>query len=86
MTTAPVTIDELRNLVRDVDAKKPRSLQTTIGPSDAGTECSRKLGHKLAGTPKVNTFTDPWPAIVGSAVHAWLDNAFIGDRWRIVVG
>jgi hypothetical protein len=82
MTTSPVTIDELRSFVRDVDAKKPRSLQVTIGPSDAGTECVRKLGHKLAQTKKLNTFTDPWPAIVGFAVHAWLDNAFIGDRWR----
>lgn len=76
------SIEELRAIVRDNDAKKPRSLQTSIGPSDAGTECSRKLGHKLAGTTKVNTITDPWPAIVGTAVHAWLDNAFIGDRWR----
>lgn len=78
----PLTIDDLKAVVRDHDANKPRSLQTSIGPSDAGVDCVRRLGYKLSATPKVNNSTDPWAAIVGSAVHQWLDQAFVGDRWR----
>ena len=76
-----LTIDTLRTVVRDAEANRPRSLQTAIGPSDAGGECPRRIGHKIAGTPRVNTMTDPWAGIVGSSVHAWLDTAFTGDRW-----
>jgi len=76
-----LTMNDLRDVVRQADATKPRSTQTAIGPSDAGVECARRLGHKIAGTKPVNTAGDPWAAIVGTAVHAWLDGAFTGDRW-----
>lgn len=78
-----MNIDELRKVVRDHDAAKPRSRQTSIGPSEAGTPCSRRLAYKLLGVEPVNTDSDPWAAIVGSAVHAWLEDAFKAENSRL---
>jgi hypothetical protein len=52
-----------------------RSLQAAIGPSEIGTPCDRKLAYKLAGNPVINDRRDPWAAIVGTAVHSWLEKA-----------
>lgn len=54
----------------------PRNLQRKIGPSEVGHPCARNVAHKLAGTPvQRNPSLDPWPSIVGTAVHAWLAEA-----------
>ena len=53
----------------------PRSLQRHIGPSQVGTPCDRQLAYRLEGTPESRSFMDPWPSIVGTAVHAWLADA-----------
>lgn len=73
-------IDELRAVVRDYEANRPRSLQRAIGPSEVGTACSRRLAYRLLGVDPVNTTSDPWAAIVGTSVHAWLDQAFRNDN------
>lgn len=52
-----------------------RSLQEAIGPSEIGTPCDRKLAYRLAGNPVINGRRDPWAAIVGTAVHSWLEEA-----------
>jgi hypothetical protein len=64
---------EIVRMVRAYDASRPRSLQTFLGPSEIGAPCMRQLAYKLAGLPPVNEVADPWFAIIGSAVHAWLD-------------
>ena len=69
-------IDALRAVVRDHEASRPRSVQKAIGPSEAGTPCARRLAYRMLGVDPVNTGTDPWSAIVGTSVHAWLDDAF----------
>ena len=69
-------LDEMRDVVRWFELSRPRSLQTSIGPSDAGTPCARRLAYKMLDVEKVNTATDPWAAIIGTSVHAWLDKAF----------
>lgn len=69
-------IDELRAVVRAHEKSRPRSLQRTLGPSEAGTECDRRLAYRLLGTEPCNTDSDPWAAIVGTSVHTWLDDAF----------
>lgn len=48
-----------------------RSLQVALGCSEAGQECDRKLGYRMANVPAVRRQQDPWPAIVGTAIHAW---------------
>lgn len=77
--------------VRDYDRNRPRSLQTRIGPSEIGSDCLRQLGYKVAGHPRTNHGGgDPWPAFVGTATHAALDEVFsTRDGWeterRVVV-
>lgn len=58
-------------------------MQTAIGPSEVGTECPRRLAYKILGVPAVNTDSDPWAAIVGTSVHAWLDTAFEDENERL---
>lgn len=80
MTTA--TIDELDDLAGDILGfitaaidNHPRTLQTRIGPSEIGQKCARKLAYKLLDTPIVNPGEPRWKATVGTAVHAWLEQA-----------
>jgi hypothetical protein len=70
---------QLVSMVRWSDANSARSLQGEIGPSEIATSCDRRLGYRLAQIPRVNTFFDPWPATVGTAVHRWLDESM--QRW-----
>lgn len=50
-----------------------RSQQKMVGPSELGEPCARKLGYRIAGLPPVNEKVDPWPALVGTAIHTWLE-------------
>jgi len=92
--------DELSHLIHDRLVNNPRGLQEAIGPSELGMTCTRKLGHRLARTPRVNT-VPAWRTAIGTATHAWLADAFtahnaaavaLGDapRWlvetRVTVG
>jgi hypothetical protein len=67
---------DLIDVIRWADSNSDRSRQQDIGPSEIGNECDRFLAYRLANWPAVNTMTDPWPAIVGTAIHEWLDRAF----------
>lgn len=70
--------DELLYVIKTGMAAHPRSLQVKIGPSEVGTPCPRRIGHKLAGTPELN-FTDGWLATIGTSVHEWLAGIFMND-------
>ncbi|MEV6526868.1 hypothetical protein AB0M43_33550 [Longispora sp. NPDC051575] len=96
MTTfaAPAGTDPLggllQSVVRAASSGSPRSRQRRIGPSSAGHPCARRVAYELAGTEHVSAGGDPWPSIVGTAVHAWLADAFarhnreLGrDRWLV---
>ncbi len=63
---------ELIDIIRWADADTPRSRQTSIGPSELGVDCMRRLAYRFTGTQAVNTTADPWFAIVGTSVHTWL--------------
>lgn len=67
--------DELLRYIGDAITNHPRSLQTRIGPSEIGMPCSRRLAHKLAGTPESNQRDIPWRPTVGTAVHSWLETS-----------
>ena len=69
--------EEGLRLVREYDANRPRSLQKFLGPSEVGAPCDRQLAMKLAGVEPVNQTADPWFAIMGTAVHAWLADAVV---------
>ena len=70
---------ELSEIIYWADLNSPRSLQTAIGPSELGTPCDRRLAYRLAQATEVNS-CDPWPAIVGTGVHGWLEEAV--DAWQ----
>lgn len=67
---------DLIGTVVDAARYSPRSKQMTIGPSEIGHPCARRLAYKLSGEPSRWRDSDPWASIVGTAVHAWLASAF----------
>lgn len=71
---------EVRRVVRQAAEHAPRSRQRRLGPSEIGSPCDRQVVGKLVGARPVNTLTDPWPSVVGTAVHAWLADAFELDN------
>lgn len=75
-TPAKQLEQRIARIIRGSDSNKPRSKQVSIGPSEVGEPCLRKLAYKLIQVQKVNTFSDPWPAISGTAIHEWLATAF----------
>jgi hypothetical protein len=83
---------ELQAIITEAAENAPRSLQQNLGPSEAGIECPRRLAYRMTGwdkppgkTPSGPPGGDPWPAILGTAGHAWLAGTFsgAGDRWLV---
>lgn len=66
---------EIVDMVTWAEKQNPRSQQAAIGPSEVGSVCDRRLGYRLANIPRCNTEFDPWPSIMGTAIHSWLDVA-----------
>lgn len=62
----------------------PRNTQVAIGPSEMGVACDRRIGYRLAGIERCNTDMDPWPMIVGTAMHGWLEKTF--NSWNLANG
>lgn len=75
----------LQRVAKDYAARAPRSLQRHLGPSELGAPCDRQIVGKLVGEPPTNHVTDPWPSIVGTAVHAWLADAFTWHNGQLSV-
>lgn len=79
--TGRVAERDYMTAIRAAITNHPRSLQKRIGPSEIGHPCARRLGYKLLGAPEVNQFPDvPWKPTVGTAVHAWAEDAFHADN------
>ena len=71
---------ELLNMILYGARNDARSMQLEIGPSEGGNLCDRRLVYRVAQVPPCNTETDPWPATVGTAIHAWLAETV--DFWN----
>jgi hypothetical protein len=67
--------DQIITMVKWAEQQNPRSKQVLMGPSEIGTMCDRRIGYRLAQIPACNTGFDGWPAIVGTAIHSWMDQA-----------
>src|SRR3954464_6772521 len=63
--------DELAYLIMLYATNAPRSRQTTIGPSEIGTPCTRRLAFMVTtGRPSERgASTASWRSSVGTAVH-----------------
>lgn len=75
---------ELSQIILWNEREAPRSRQVSVGPSELGTECDRRLAYRIAGAAPVNLGSDPWPAIVGTSVHDWLDKAI--NKYQSTMG
>lgn len=70
--------------VKHASANAARSLQVAPGPSEIGTPCTRRLGYRaLDWDPKPNMDTDPWPATVGTSIHAWMAGTYQAENLRL---
>lgn len=67
--------DRLKEIIKWADSQDPRTQQVGLGPSELGSECTRYLGYRIAGVKGTNVYMDPWKALVGTAIHAWLEEA-----------
>jgi PD-(D/E)XK nuclease superfamily len=82
---SPVTPDQalkdrMTKVIRAKSDNNWRSKVVRIGPSEVGDPCLRKLSYKMLEVSKTNSFSDPWPSISGTAIHAWLAEAFEADN------
>jgi hypothetical protein len=78
----PIAAD-LRGVITEAARRAPRSQQVALGPSEIGEPCARQLAYKLMHHPASNAESDPWPSIVGTAVHEWLASAFTAANTRL---
>lgn len=70
----------LKELFYSYDNRKTsdnRSAQVTMGPSEMGTPCDRRLALSLMRMPPVNPGGDGWAAFVGTCIHAGLEGMFL---------
>lgn len=67
--------DDLRDMARGYEENAERSQQRHLGPSQIGMACTRCLARYVLGIPVTRPFDDPWCRIIGTATHAWLDEA-----------
>lgn len=72
-----LVFEELKHIISEAIDNHPRSQQRRIGPSEIGEACSRRLAYKIADIPESRTFNAAWRPTVGTAVHAWLEEAFV---------
>lgn len=72
---------QLMQIILWAEQQNPRSRQVEIGPSEIGAVCDRQIGYRVAQVAACNTGSDPWPAIVGTAMHSWLKDAV--DAWNL---
>ncbi len=57
--------------------RQERSQQSTLGPSEIGTPCDRRIAMSLLRLPAVNPGGDNWAAFVGTCVHAGLEDMLV---------
>jgi hypothetical protein len=88
MSSPTSTIAELRDVLINFEAARPRSMQKELGPSELGTSCQQQIARKLTGAPRVPITEPTWAPFQGTAVHASMEdvlafwNAQLGrQRW-----
>ena len=64
----------LLGVLRDKDAKRSRSVQTQVGPSEIGG-CARKVWYRLNSQPVTNDNELKLAAIMGTAIHGAIEEA-----------
>lgn len=78
----PSTLDEVRDALMRYEASRPRTVQTTLGPSELGTPCSRQIAMKLAGVQRHERGL-AWAPMCGTAVHSLMEDVLTRDNERL---
>ena len=64
----------LLHVLHSQDASRDRSMQTEVGPSEIGG-CKRKVWYRLNAQPHTNDNQSKLAAIMGTAIHAAIEEA-----------
>jgi CRISPR/Cas system-associated exonuclease Cas4 (RecB family) len=64
----------LLHVLHSKDASRDRSMQTEVGPSEIGS-CKRKVWYRLNAQPHTNDNQSKLAAIMGTAIHAAIEEA-----------
>jgi hypothetical protein len=75
-------LQDLKSLIHQQSDAHPRSQQKTLGPSEIGTPCARRLAASLLQFDQINPDGDPLPSWLGTAGHARLEDAVALDNER----
>jgi hypothetical protein len=74
--TGQLMAARIGEFITNTALRAPRSLQRRIGPSEVGADCDRRLAYKLSDWPEVAADGDPIASVLGTAFHAWMEEAF----------
>lgn len=73
---------DIKEMIILAESERPRSVQRVPGPSEVAHPCQRKLGYLInrarSERPEssgYNRTSDPLAAIMGTSMHAWLEDA-----------
>ena len=80
--TPPSTLAEMRDALIRHERSRPRSTQTTLGPSELGTPCDRQIALKLAGIARHERGL-PWAPMCGTAVHGLMEEVLYAENKRL---
>lgn len=78
----PSTLAEIEGALIRYENSRPRSVQTTLGPSELGTPCSRQIAMKLAGVQRHERGL-PWAPMCGTAVHSLMESVLERENERL---
>jgi hypothetical protein len=78
----PSTLAEVADALTRYEASRPRSVQTTLGPSELGTPCPRQIAMKLAGVQRHERGL-PWAPMCGTAVHSLMESVLERENERL---
>ena len=66
--------EDLIEIILWANNNRGRSAQVALGASEVGQDCQLRIAYRMAGMGAVND-GDPWPAIVGTSIHTWMEGA-----------
>ena len=67
----------LKEMFHAYSNRMERNQQSTLGPSEIGTACDRRLALSLMRYPAVNPGGDNWASFVGTCIHSGLEEMFM---------
>lgn len=67
--------EDITEIILWANRSRGRSTQVALGVSEVGQECDLRLAYRMAAMEAVHNGGDPWPAIVGTSIHAWMEQA-----------